>query len=117
MPAAHDTRRPRFLRFLNAIALTTCVALLTASVALAHRCTGDCDGSDTVSVAELVVGVRIALEQTPLFTCVSYDADFDHRVSIDELLVAVNNAFTFCGHGVPTATSSGASAETPPPSE
>lgn len=75
------------------------------STVLAHRCTGDCNGSDTVSVDELVNGVRIALNQLPLGTCYAFDVDLDDRVSINELQVAVNNVFSFCGHGAPPTPS------------
>ncbi len=75
--------------------------LCTATDAVAHRCTGDCDGSDTVAIDELVNGVRIALEQISLDTCYAFDPDLDGRVSINELQVAVNNVFSFCGLGEP----------------
>ncbi len=100
---------------MHRILVTVIICALAAGAAQAHRCTGDCDGSDTVSVGELVTGVRIALERAPLFTCLSFDADIDRRVSIDELLVAVNNAFSFCGHGSPTATATATATETAPP--
>lgn len=77
------------------------VLVVAAADARAHRCTGDCDGSDTVAINELVNGVRIALDQLRLETCPSFDPDLDGRVSINELQVAVNNVFSFCGHGEP----------------
>jgi len=111
--AAMPRRRPH-----TAALLAASLLLLAATPCLGHRCTGDCDFSDTVSIGELIVGVRIALEQAPIFTCNSYDADLDRRVSIDELLVAVNNAFSNCGHGIATATPeptmTSTAAETPP---
>lgn len=67
----------------------------------AHRCTGDCDASDTVTIQELIQGVRIALDQLPLEVCYPFDVDLDSRVSIDELQVAVGNLFSWCGHGSP----------------
>lgn len=93
------------------------VLLLAAVVpAAAHRCTGDCDASDTITINELIVGVRIALEQLPLDVCPQFDADLDFRVSIAELFVAVNNHFTYCGHGSPpTPTSTPTPTRTPTP--
>ncbi len=82
------------------VALAT-VLVISATAASAHRCTGDCDGSDTVAIDELVTGVRIALDQLPLDTCYAFDPDLDGRVSINELQVAVNNVFSFCGHDEP----------------
>ncbi len=84
-------------------------AAVVVGPARAHRCVGDCDGSDTISIAELVNGVRILLNQVDLDTCFQFDADLDNRVSVNELLVAVNNAFSFCGHGVPPESESLAS--------
>jgi hypothetical protein len=94
-------------------------ALLAAAVAVpasAHRCTGDCDASDTVTVQELIQGVRIALGQLRLEVCYSFDADLDSSVSIDELQVAVGNLFSWCGHGSPpTPTSTRTATRTPTP--
>ena len=78
--------------------------LLLPSRSLAHRCTGDCDGDDVVRVSELVRSVRIALAQAPLAMCFQIDADRDGGASIDELLLAVSNVFTLCGHAVPVPT-------------
>jgi len=100
----HDDHAARRHRRRASCASAVCLVLVSAAPSLAHRCVGDCDTSDTVSVAELILGVRIALEQASISSCPSYDADFDRRVSIDELLVAVNNAFSNCGHGTATPT-------------
>ncbi len=95
------------------------VLLATApATGLAHRCVGDCDFSDTVTISEMINGVRISLGEVELETCYQFDADLDDRVSINELLVAVNNVFSFCGHGSPptptsTPTSSPTATRTP----
>lgn len=100
-------------RCLLALVATT---VLAAPAALAHRCTGDCDGGDTISIRELVIGVRIALGQLDLDICPQFDADVDNRVSINELQVAVNNVFSYCGHGSPpTPTSTRTRTPTPTP--
>ncbi len=83
------------------VTFVSLVLVLVAGNAYAHGCTGDCDGSDTVSINELVNGVRIALDEVTLDTCFAFDPSADGRVSIDELQVAVNNAFSYCGHGSP----------------
>jgi hypothetical protein len=49
---------------------------------------GDCDGDLTVSIDELVTGVRLALEGGAA-GCPRFDADGNGRVTIDELLAAV----------------------------
>lgn len=84
--------------------------------AAAHRCTGDCDASDTVTIQELIQGVRIALGQLQLRVCYPFDVDLDNGVSIDELQVAVGNLFSYCGHGsppTPTSTRTPTSTDTP----
>ncbi len=87
-----------------------------APPAAAHRCTGDCDASDTVTIQELIQGVRIALGQLQLRVCYPFDVDFDNDVSIDELQVAVSNLFSYCGHGSPpTPTSTRTPTDTPVP--
>ncbi len=96
-------RSRRACEWIGALAVGGLVVLLPAS-SLAHGCTGDCDGDDVDKVSELVRSVRIALAQASLSTCPQIDADRDGGASINELLVAVNNAFTLCGHAVPNAT-------------
>jgi subtilisin family serine protease len=53
---------------------------------------GDCDGNQLVTIDELIVGVRIALEQLSTATCPAADRNRDGRVGIDELLSAVTAA-------------------------
>ena len=59
-------------------------------------CTGDCDGNRSIAINELVLGVSIALEENPLTACPSFDQDDDRRVSVDELITAVNHALSTC---------------------
>jgi hypothetical protein len=59
-------------------------------------CTGDCDGLGTVTVDELVKGVNIALGNSPLTECPSFDTNDDDQVTVDELVDAVNNALNGC---------------------
>lgn len=53
---------------------------------------GDCDDDGTVSVAELVRAVGVALETLPVSSCTAADRDGDGRVRIDELTAALNAA-------------------------
>jgi enediyne biosynthesis protein E4 len=55
---------------------------------------GDCDGDGHVTVADLVYGVAIALGNTPLDGCPTFDADGDGRVDITELVQAVEEALS-----------------------
>jgi hypothetical protein len=59
-------------------------------------CTGDCNGNGAVSIEELVLGVGIALDTTPLDACRAFDPDGDELVSISELIAAVGNALAGC---------------------
>jgi len=59
-------------------------------------CAGDCNGDGRVTVAELIRGVRIALEQSPLVNCPSFDTNRNGAVTINELITAVRNALDGC---------------------
>lgn len=59
-------------------------------------CTGDCNGSGSVEINELVVGVNIALGTTGISACPAFDANGDGSVAIQELIAAVNNALSGC---------------------
>lgn len=59
-------------------------------------CLGDCDGSGSVSVDELVMGVRIALGVMPIDRCGAFDVAFDGTVSIDDLVTAVDHSLGAC---------------------
>jgi len=66
------------------------MAMVVAGVA--QQTVGDCDQDGSVTVDELVVGVNIALGESPVADCPSFDADGDGQVTIDELTLGVNNA-------------------------
>jgi hypothetical protein len=59
-------------------------------------CPGDCDGTDTVAVNELVTGVSIALGSTAADACRAVDGNGDGRVSISELIAAVTSLLDGC---------------------
>jgi hypothetical protein len=52
-----------------------------------------------VGIDELIRGVSIALGSFSLARCPSLDIDANGRVSISELIAAVNNALRACGGG------------------
>jgi hypothetical protein len=62
----------------------------------APQCIGDCDGSDTVSVNELVLGVNIALARAALAACPAFDQNDSQGVEVNELVAAVNRALRGC---------------------
>ena len=68
-----------------------------AKLALATSpCVGDCNVDEAVTVDELVVGINIALGNTPIDQCTSFDVNFDGVVTVDELIAAVNDALGGC---------------------
>jgi hypothetical protein len=71
---------------------------MTAGVAMAQPpCRGDCNRDGTVVISELVLGVNIALGRNGVGACTAIDVNGDDRVSVDELIVAVNNLLHGCG--------------------
>ena len=104
--------RDRFIAGL----LTTVVMLLIATAAQAYKptrttiplpsptpqraCVGDCDENGTVTIAELIVSVRVAMgEQYDV--CPAIDSNDDAHASVDELVDAVRNALEGCALAVP----------------
>jgi len=59
-------------------------------------CPGDCDGSDSVSISELVRAVNIALGMIDVSMCTAADRNGDGNVAINELIAAVNSALSGC---------------------
>jgi len=59
-------------------------------------CAGDCDAHGTVTSDELVTGLDIALGHLPTQSCPGLDGNNDGRVTVDELLKAINAAVTDC---------------------
>ena len=80
--------------------------LLGMSASVSAACPGDCNGNGVVSIDELVTAVRIALAQSPLDTCPSADSSSDQRVTVDDLVRAVNAALRGCP-STPTPTATG----------
>jgi len=66
------------------------------TAASVSTCAGDCDGSGTVDIAELVTAVRIALGEIGVAACAGVDSNGDGMVSIDELVGAVARAQDGC---------------------
>lgn len=67
-------------------------------------CAGDCSGNGEVTVEELLSGVEIALGYGSVGQCGALDVGDYGRISIDELIGAVNGHLTQCS-GVPAGTS------------
>ncbi len=62
-------------------------------------CPGDCDGSGSVDINELLTLVNIALGTRPVSACEAGDRNKDGQITIDEILAAVNAALNGCPPG------------------
>lgn len=82
-----------FARLLTAAALVTALPLPAAA---RPPCTGDCDGSHTVTVDEIVMLANIALGNSELHTCDAGDTNGDGSVTVDEIVAAVMDALVGC---------------------
>ena len=77
--------------------LVMAVALSTALAAPSGaQCTGDCNDDNQVTVDEVITGVNIALENTPLTACTAFDANQSGTVTVNEIVAAVSNALNGC---------------------
>ncbi|MGH7788837.1 MAG: S8 family serine peptidase, partial [Candidatus Binatia bacterium] len=70
-------------------ATPTATASATASTTPPPALAGDCNRDGSVSIAELIAAVRIALGTAPASRCAAADANGDSAVSITELVGAV----------------------------
>ena len=77
------------------VGLTAIAALLGAPQRSVGQCVGDCAGDNQVDIADLVIGVDIALGTQPLSVCPAFD-DGSGVVTIAVLITAVNNSLGGC---------------------
>lgn len=68
----------------------------TITIGTVPACPGDCDGNGEVTIAELVLGSRIALGEAAVEACVAMDGNGNGGVEIAELINAVNRALLGC---------------------
>jgi hypothetical protein len=88
----------------TATATTTVTAVATPTVTqpagtptpTTSRCAGDCDGSGSVAINELILAVRIALGELPITSCSAVDTNDDCMVAIGELITAVTRSLSGC---------------------
>ncbi len=59
-------------------------------------CAGDCDGSNEVTVNEIIAMVNIALGSAPASTCAAGDVDGNGEITVNEIVSAVNKALGSC---------------------
>lgn len=61
------------------------------------ECAGDCNGDGSTRINELIIGVRIALNDATVDVCPSFDGNADGRVTINELIAGVRSSLEGCG--------------------
>jgi hypothetical protein len=70
--------------------------LLMAGPVLGIPCPGDCDGSGTVTVDEIVTLINAVFDDTALPGCAAADSNNDGHITVDEVVTAVHFALTGC---------------------
>jgi hypothetical protein len=60
------------------------------------QCPGDCNDNGSVTVDELARGVGIALDDPDVEMCAAFDTNSDQKVTVEEILQAVNAALAGC---------------------
>ncbi len=98
---ADDQKRPTW-RCASLIVASLALAQAVTSTSLAFDCSGDCNGDDSVSLSELVLGVHIGLAQAASNACPAYTVDPD--VTIEDLVAAVNRHQQGCPSPTPSIT-------------
>jgi cysteine-rich repeat protein len=96
-------------RVLRSAIRTACgvgIGIIALSATARAQCVGDCDGGNTVTINELIIGVNIALESAQVSACPVFDANDSGAVEINELIAAVRSALEGCPPpgDTPTAT-------------
>lgn len=76
-------------------AVAIAAGMLAAAPSAAQACVGDCNGSNDVTVDEIVTMVNLALNGGTQ-GCTAGDANGDQQITVDEIITAVNNALTGC---------------------
>lgn len=87
--------RKALLRFLAVVAFGCAVTMSTPGRAWS-QCVGDCDGSNSVTVDEIVTMVNIALGTGSIDGCPAGDSDGSGTITVDEIITATNNALNGC---------------------
>jgi len=90
------------------LAMVAACVLTRAPTARGQTCTGDCDGSGTVTIAELLTMVNIALGNAPVSACAAGDADHNGSIMVNEILLAVTAALGGCRASLSGTVSMGA---------
>lgn len=67
------------------------------AAALVHaQCPGDCNGDGEVTIEEVVLAVRMLLQDEPMAACAAIDTSGDSKVTVDEIVRAVRALLEGC---------------------
>lgn len=72
------------------------VTATTFAGAATAFCTGDCNHDGTVTVDEVLTGIRSALGEADVAVCPALDANGDGVVTVDEVIAAITDALDGC---------------------
>ena len=73
------------------------VTATPTSTSPARVCSGDCDGNHLVTVDEVLTMVTLALADGAVGACQPGDANLDGKITVDEIVAAVNASLNGCG--------------------
>jgi len=83
------------------------LALWVPTAVGAQTCAGDCDGSGSVAINELILGINVALDSQPLSACPAFDTDGSGVVAMPELTRALFARINGCAATPQSQTPSG----------
>jgi len=92
------------------------VTVLLRPAVVLGQCGGDCDGSNDVTIAELITLVNVALGNGAASSCAAGDANRNGQITIDEILAALNHALCGCAGPCPTPAPTNTRPPLPSPS-
>src|SRR5258706_7945245 len=81
---------------LAAVAIVGGQVTTSADAGVAATCVGDCGEDSVVTLADVLLGIRIALGTESESLCPAADSSHDNRVTVDELVRAVLAAHGEC---------------------
>jgi len=84
------------LFYCGCLLVVALAASFAVVVAPASACTGDCDGTGTVTVDEILLGVNVALGLESAASCTVFDNNIDGAVTVEEILSSVNSGLQGC---------------------
>jgi hypothetical protein len=93
---------PTVRRIAVAVAVGALAILAHRAPARAAGCP-DCNADGSVAINELITGIAIALGDSALAACPSFDGDANGSVTIDELVAGIDAALSGCA-ATPTPT-------------